>query len=532
MSHPASTFQHFQTQDTIRETGRRVESAIHAGMLSLATAQAKAMKDLGTRIDDRLVQIDDTLLEQSRELSLVRSGLGRMHGMISDSFSALDMRMGEMEERLSRIEDMTSNPERTRAFERFRRAVAFYKNADFARALEAVDFAIGNDGGPAFEEIPEFHLLRGHLLAGTRPHEDNARLVDLAEAHRAFATAARHTRLYRERGPLHMAAGQLAERVGMLAEAHSSYQSAVRDLWTLEAHFASARIALQVGDTEVVKEQLLEAVTSDWNALVVAAADPVCIEHAEIVEPILRDYAEAEKARLTEGLRALCDMLGGPAEQNLRAARDQLRAASENLGPDVAASPDRDRLLTAEEQAELRALLDPELGLLDIRAGLRSINARKDHLGNHAIETALTLTETAWTRFWEILEDIVSYASEGRIHPHVGLPTPHQRRVPPQIETRGLRGLLGMKSAETRRREAAIEKIEAHNAENQRVLDASKKVMKEEFMPALNEARRVAHRTLQILPVARQAFIDGVQDPRVEERMKNRESRKASARRV
>ena len=99
--------------------------------------------------------------------------------------------MSGINNRLDRIETKVSNPEETRAWERFSRAVTLLKKGYPADALENLKYAIENDGGPALRHIPKFQLLLGAILIGdTQPEADD--LIDYQAAHCAFRQASLH----------------------------------------------------------------------------------------------------------------------------------------------------------------------------------------------------------------------------------------------------------------------------------------------------------------------------------------------------
>ena len=72
-----SLYHHWSTLSAIDRAGDRM----HAGLMSLATSQAKAMGELGSRIDDRLVQINQSVLQHNEKLAQID---GALNGLRSD----------------------------------------------------------------------------------------------------------------------------------------------------------------------------------------------------------------------------------------------------------------------------------------------------------------------------------------------------------------------------------------------------------------------------------------------------------------
>ncbi len=182
-----SLFQHWSTLNAIDRTGDRV----HAGLMSLATAQAGAMQRMGAQLEDGLMRIDQSVMAQNKNLDRINTALDGMRKDVRDGFAHIANQMSGIHDRLDRIEEKVSNPEETRAWERFSRAAKLLNKGYPADALDNLKAAIENDGGPAFRHIPEFHLLLGQILIGdTKPRDPD--LVDYDAAHCAFRQASLH----------------------------------------------------------------------------------------------------------------------------------------------------------------------------------------------------------------------------------------------------------------------------------------------------------------------------------------------------
>lgn len=182
-----SLFQHWSTLNAIDRAGDRM----HAGLMSLATAQAGAMQRLGAQLDDGLVRIDQSMMAQNEELNRISGVLDGVRKDMREGFGHIEVQMSGINNRLDRIETKVSNPEETRALERFSRAVTLLKKGYPADALENLKAAIENDGGPALRHIPKFQLMLGVILIGdTQPQADD--LIDYQAAHCAFRQASLH----------------------------------------------------------------------------------------------------------------------------------------------------------------------------------------------------------------------------------------------------------------------------------------------------------------------------------------------------
>jgi len=182
-----SLFQHWSTLNAIDRVGDRM----HAGLMSLATAQAGAMQRLGAQLDDGLLRIDQSMMEQNEELNRISGVLDAARKDMRAGFVHIADQMSGINDRLDRLEEKVSNPEETRAWERFNRAVTLIKKGYPGDAFENLKAAIENDGGPALRHIPKFQLLLGGILIGdTQPQADE--LIDYQAAHCAFRQASLH----------------------------------------------------------------------------------------------------------------------------------------------------------------------------------------------------------------------------------------------------------------------------------------------------------------------------------------------------
>ncbi|MEE4208322.1 MAG: hypothetical protein V2I43_03530 [Parvularcula sp.] len=332
-------FQHLETLNTIEKSGRRVEAAIHSGLMALATEQAKAMKDLGTKIDDRLVQLDATIDTRFDE---IHSCLDGISAQIGYGFSAMDERLSDIGEALDRIDYNTANPEESRARERFRRAIDLYKKGHHVPALEAVDHAIANDGGPSFAHVSEFQTLKAMLHMGS-PDNRDLRVVDPAKANAAYREAARYTEVRGDssrvaRGDLHYQAGLAAYAAANPAEALLDFQRVVSDYEGVEnkrigknsalAHFQIARCSLHLRDDKAAERHLLRAIDLDWKLLAMVASDPDCIVHQDFVEPIVSAYVGKTLPEARRMLDALSWVLADAGPRNVRTMHEKLHAAT------------------------------------------------------------------------------------------------------------------------------------------------------------------------------------------------------------
>lgn len=521
MTTGASYGEYLETQRVIRTTGRRIEAVIHSSMMSLATSQAKAMTELGTRINDRLVQVDEALLAQNDRLSLMQGTLRTMNHAIANSFEHVYGRLGSIEGRLNniersvdRIENSTANPERTKAYERFRRAQTFYSRGEKARAFEAVQSAIDNDGGQPFDDIPAFQLFKAHLhMYGAAEH------IDPEKARKALFAAVNLVSKPTEKRPIYIDLGHAAYAARKPAVALKFFEAAAEINPSATVHFDAARAALHAEKPISTRRHLRAALELDWNILITASADPDCIAHADIVEPMLRNFADAKKAEIQKGLCALRDILRDTVA-NLDYTRKRLESVGAGRIANIARFEDgqRERMPTEDEIAEIERLATAsDIGLLDFRPALGRINSRQDKLGYHVIELAFFITYNPWLKTWEGLEMFADDVSKGRHYQKLGLSVGRRMEVPPQIEPSGLSGLFGISTSKQRLRDAEIESINKKNESRLLAMKSGIEKMENSILPAMRELHKLTFETLTRYKTARETlveFLGGFNDER------------------
>ena len=487
-----SYFEHLQTISAIERSGRRVETAIHSGLMSLATAQAKAMEKLGTRIDDRLVQIDETINSRFSEVKFFLDGISEQLGR---GFTAMDARLAGIDKTLARIEHNTSNPEETRARERFRRALDLCKAGHFAAALEQVDGAIANDGGPSFSHVSEFQALKGTLHMGS-PANIERDVIDPAKAHAAFLAAAKYYPVKNvpdrpDRADLYYQAGLAAYAAGNPMLAIEAYRAAVEDYVVASnrygrspcfAQFQIARSALAIGDIGLVARHLERAIDLNWKLLVAVAADPDCIANQEIVEPVVSAYVEKTLPKARSELSTLCYVLVGGGPRNVVKMYQNVQAATlpDGLESDTSHSrldsfehftrffPDLNQYyweyfrfyhpypagLTEGQAREIEALMHDDIGLVDIATAMERFNAKR------ALTEALERTRKFWDQIdWSIQQALEALA-DGSM-PKDMLPGSRLPSVPePRLSTQG--GFLTRRRAKKAYEQAVAERKRIH----------------------------------------------------------------------
>lgn len=377
--------QHLETVSAIKQSGRRVETAIHTGLMSLATAQAQAMERLGQRIDDRLVEIDATLLEQNRQLSNIHGALDRLTEGLAKSFEALDDRLDGIERQLNEIGSLVRSPEEARAMERFRQAQAFFQEGHHGKALTHLEFAIANDGGPSFEHLVDLQVLKGRIHMGDPANLDRA-IVEPRKALDAFMTAAKYLpnkARDTQRVALQMQIGLAAYAARMTREALEAFEWVTaddrgidRDLRAL-AHFHAGRAAFAEGATECAARHIHGCIDLDWDYIARIAADPDYCRHADAAMRVMKDYRDRTRLKFLPSLKALHHMVGGASERNLVRLVGQIGEATgkpgfadfwlDRNGPSF--------VLTDGAKKVIEGLLQEDRGLLDIRGAMERINA-------------------------------------------------------------------------------------------------------------------------------------------------------------
>lgn len=506
-------FAHLQTISAIERSGSRVETAIHSGLMSLATAQAKAMKELGTRIDDRLVQIDETINTGFSEIKFCLDGIS---DQIGRGFTAMDERLADIDKTLARLAKDTANPEETRARERFRRALELYKAGHYAPALEQVDHAIANNGGPSFGHVSEFQALKGMLHMGN-PKNLDATVINPAKAHTAFLAAGKYaattsSKDRRDRADHYYQAGLAAYAAGDPAAAIEAYRLAIADYDALRsdhygrnpssAHFQIARSALILGDIATARTHLVRAIDLNWKMLAAVAADPDCITHQDIVEPIVSDYVKTTLPEARHNLEALCYILiaGGPRNVSTMHKKihqatlpegmeaDTRHMALENFRSLRHWHPDLEKHywgcfgvyspyptgLTDDQARALHALLRDETGLVDIAIAMEQLDA------DQVLTEALQRTG----RYWDLIDRPLKYGQtqleEGKL-PRGMLPGSTLPTIPePRLSTEG--GFLARRRAQKHYEEAVKER--------ERIHDEARVVISRDYAKIVAQTRR------------------------------------------
>jgi tetratricopeptide (TPR) repeat protein len=487
---------HLDTQRTIRDTGRRIETAVHSGMMSLATSQAKAMKELGVRIDDRLVQFDDTLMAQSGRLDLIQRGLRDMNQAIANSFAQVDQRLsgiegrlGNIERSVGRIETNTANPERTRALERFKRAQSFYLRGETSRALDAVDEAIANDGGQPFDDIPSFYLFKADIYMSAE-----AVHIDPVKAQDSLLKALTLTKEPAFRRSICISLGHAAYAARNPAQALQYFEAAAEMQSSSDVHFFALRAALHAEKPVSGRRHLRAALEANWNMLIVVAADTDCIAFTDIVEPVLREFTATKKAEIQAGLASMSYILREvyPTLEQLSMKLER-SGVSRNYNIIDVSQLQRDRVLNEEEMTKLEWLAETsELGLLDFRPELQQLNSRKDSFGYNVAEVSLRQTYRAlvglWNKCEEVREDVVS----NRVFNTFGMGVRPALEVPTPLEASGLSGMLGLSTSKQREREAEIAQVVAENLRRVSQAKQALEAMNTKILPVVREARSFA----------------------------------------
>jgi len=363
---------------------------MHAGLMSLATSQASAMRDFGTRIDDRFVQIDQSVLAQNEKLKQIDGALGSLRDDMRSGFVRISEQMSGLDEKLDRIEARVTNPEETRAWERFRRAADLIKNGHPADALEHLNAAIENDGGPAFRHIPQFQLMLGQIRIGDTISRDPV-LVDYDAAHRAFRQASLHLKGQHSAIAL-CRAGVASFLDGDLDCAIDTYLDALKIPHPIQyTHFEISKCYLEKGQLNDMAHHLRHAVDQDWNMIALVASDPVFLKEADIVEGVLKKYRDSVLNIIQPGLKAIEHVAGGSTAGDYLSMRSSLNKLAEDVTLDkldadlkvkhkpcfthreVGMWDEGDfQNLYAVDREILSALIADDAGLIDIQKAFKS----------------------------------------------------------------------------------------------------------------------------------------------------------------
>jgi tetratricopeptide (TPR) repeat protein len=290
--------------------------------MSLATAQASAMDRMGKRIDNRLVQIDESILNQNQHLSEISGAIDSLNKdlrtgfiEIADRISVIDDTLIRMEQAINQIDRNVSHPEETRAFERFRRAVRLLEKGHGAEALDHINHAILNGDGPTFRHIPQFNMLRGQILMGGFAPMDKS-VINYDEASAAFWQASIH--LDGEDKAIALCRSGAAAYLNLdFEKAEEIYLEALQIPHAVQfTYFELAKCAVHLGKERDLEHHILHAVDRDWKMIAFVARDETLLRRADDIEALLQDYRGKIVSRLGNR-KALAHVVTGPTERNL-----------------------------------------------------------------------------------------------------------------------------------------------------------------------------------------------------------------------
>ena len=297
------------------ETRREIRDDIsdfRTEMLDQAGELGKTIKAVGTDLGNGFCRIEKSMAVNNDRLLQLYGGVDLVRRNLVEGFEAVINKLEEIQDTLGRIERGVMNPEETRALERYRRARAFLNKGRASDALEAVNAAMNNDGGPSLAHMPELRCLRGAIRLGLYDN-DNTSHLDLAGAEEDFAEALDFAK--------DEAKPSIREHLALALWGRQNYPAAYAiyesNRANADAQFHAGRCMIQMGRHDHAQDHFRAALERDPRYLVIAAADPVLQEHPDLLKSVARkievDRREAARRKerdLQKRSETLRDTLG------------------------------------------------------------------------------------------------------------------------------------------------------------------------------------------------------------------------------
>lgn len=239
---------------------------------ALARENIRAVEAGSDRVSDAL---EDGFSRLSWELQDIQRDLSGLNATFTWGFSEVFARLGQMNDSLEELVQISKNPVQTVAFNHFDIARQALRQGLHREALDEVSRAIdGDHSSPGYRLEWRFHMLRGTVLLGSIDGDPD--IVDLPKSEDSFLLAGRYARtdLPKEAARAFLAAGWSAYCQGKLAEALAYTEQAQKlDADLGEALFQSAKIRMAIDEPSHGLADLAKAIDHDKLYALKAADD-------------------------------------------------------------------------------------------------------------------------------------------------------------------------------------------------------------------------------------------------------------------
>ena len=272
-----------EKMDEARREIRDDISDFRTEMLDQAGELGKTIKAVGTDLGNGFCRIDKSMAATNDRLLELYGGVDLVRRNLVEGFEAVIDKLEEIQDTLGRIERGVMNPEETRALERYRRARAFLAKGRAVDALEAVNAAMNNDGGPSLAHMPELRCLRGAIRLGLYDSDSSTHL-DLAGAEEDFAEALDFAK--------DEAKPSIREHLALAHWGRQNYPAAYAiyegNRANADAQFHAGRCMVQMGRHDHAQDHFRAALERDPRYLAIAAADPVLQKYPDLLNSVAR----------------------------------------------------------------------------------------------------------------------------------------------------------------------------------------------------------------------------------------------------
>jgi len=301
-----------EKMDETRREIRNDISDFRTEMLDQAGELGKTIKAVGTDLGNGFCRIEKSMAINNDRLLQLYGGVDLVRRNLVEGFEAVIDKLEEIQDTLGRIERGVMNPEETRALERYRRARAFLAKGRATDALETINAAMNNDGGPSLAHMPELRCLRGAIRLGLYDSSTTSHL-DLAGAEDDFAEALDFAK--------DEAKPSIREHLALAHWGRQNYPAAYAiyegNKANADAQFHAGRCMIQMGRHDHAQDHFRAALERDPRYFAIAAADPVLQGHPDLLKSVAqkievdrRDAARRKERDLQKQSEKLRSSLG------------------------------------------------------------------------------------------------------------------------------------------------------------------------------------------------------------------------------
>ena len=495
ISSSSSYIDHLQTMSAIESSANQTRSVIHDGLMSLATSQANAMRSMADQIDSRISGVDTRIAQQSYKIDSLGQSLAHMANAISQEFENIGQDLSRMDTRLNEILENTSNPEKVRAFERYRRAIELTESGHFELAFSAIDHAILNDGGPTFEHVSEFRALRGLLHMGSR-HNSDSGVVSPAKAQVEFLAAAKFLdpnleNAKQTRARYLTSAGLAAYATHEFDLALKHFEKALDEHPSTYIRLCAVRASLAARDKKAIVEHVESGVREDWTLIALMAADPDCAFQGKVLQAQVARTCNRILKELHEPLQAIISILGGEFDKSAKAFQSNIDKARRHTRTSA-----RDRIysgnvISRRARDYMSEISSGQSQLLDIKWWLeRAWKANMEDNSSGEIvklESIISMQRTHWSDVLNMAMNCKYDIKAGRIPSSMWMDEPQILDVPQDVEPRGIVSKLKSLGHQSRELKQEIENVELRNEKASITRNNILAMLTQDLIPVLEE---------------------------------------------